>query len=202
MCGPCADHNTRNRGGSLVATRKRDDQDAIQKPAHPISALALVETVTAAQVFTENGLDSLIERIEKEARTTALDISTPKGRKEIASLAAKIAKSKTTLDRMGKELVSGWKEQAKKVDLERSRAWDRLEALQKEIRQPLTEWENADKDRIAAHEARLAQITQGAADITSQLADRSPGPDEQTASGIVGRQDRLAGVFGQGEAGH
>src|ERR1700729_269981 len=117
-------------------------------PAHPISALALVETVTAVQVFTENGLDSILERIEKEARTTALDISTPKGRKEIASLAHKIAKSKTALDKMGKDLVSGWKDKAKKVDAERARAWDRLEALQEETRQPLTEWENREKDRV------------------------------------------------------
>jgi colicin import membrane protein len=126
--------------------------------AHPVSALALIETVTAAEVFTERGLDSLIERIETEARTTALDISTAKGRKEIASLAAKIAKSKTALDRMGKELVSGWKDQAKKVDVERSRAWDRLEALQKEIRQPLTAWEDREKQRVADHEANIVTI--------------------------------------------
>jgi hypothetical protein len=138
---------------NLAHAQSHDDQTA-----HPISALALVETVTAVQVFSENGLDPLIERIEQEVRTTALDISTPKGRKEIASLAHKIAKSKTALDEMGKKLVAGWKDQAKKVDVERARAWDRLEGLQKEIRQPLTDWENRDKDRIAKHEAKLAEI--------------------------------------------
>jgi hypothetical protein len=131
---------------------------ATEQPGHPISALALVETVTAVEVFTENGLDPLIERIEQEARMIALDISTPKGRKEIASLAHKIAKSKTALDDMGKKLVAGWKDQAKKVDVERARAWDRLESLQKEIRQPLTDWENRDKQRIADHEANLVTI--------------------------------------------
>lgn len=126
--------------------------------AHPISALALVETVTAVEVFTEDGLDPILDRIETEVRSIALDISTDKGRKEIASVAHKIAKSKTALDKMGKDLVAGWKDNAKKVDIERARAWDRLEALQKEIRQPLTEWENRDKQRIADHEANLVTI--------------------------------------------
>jgi len=129
-----------------------------EKPAHPISALALVETVTAVDVFTENGLDPILDRIELEVRSIALDISSKKGREQVASLAHKVAKSKTTLDKLGKDLVSGWKEKAKKVDAERSRAWDRLEALQKEVRQPLTELENRDKQRIADHEARLVTI--------------------------------------------
>jgi colicin import membrane protein len=130
--------------------------------AHPVSALALVETVTAVEVFTESGLDPILERIATEARTLALDISTDKGRKEIASLAHKIAKSKTALDKLGKDLVAGWKDQAKKVDQERARAWGFLEALQKEIRQPLTEWEDREKTRVAAHEQRLASIENSA----------------------------------------
>jgi hypothetical protein len=137
------------------------NEDIIHKPAHPISALALVETVTASQVFIEKGLDPILTRIDTEARSLALDISTDKGRKEIASLAHKIAKSKTALDKLGKDLVAGWKDQAKKVDQERARAWDFLESLQKEIRQPLTEWEDREKDRVAKHEASLAEIAQG-----------------------------------------
>jgi hypothetical protein len=123
-----------------------------------MNQLVSIESLTPLQVFSDNGLDPLIEQIEREARSILLDISSEKGRKEVTSLALKIAKSKTALDKMGKDLVSGWKEQAKKVDVERARAWDRLEALQKEIRQPLTEWENRDKERIAKHEANLAEI--------------------------------------------
>lgn len=146
----------------MTAVAQALSEPATEKPAHPVSALALVETVTAVEVFSENGLDPILERIEKEARSTALDISTPKGRKEIASLAAKIAKSKTALDKLGKDLVAGWKDQAKKVDIERARAWDRLESLQKEIRQPLTEWENRDKERVATLEAALVEIAEAA----------------------------------------
>jgi hypothetical protein len=135
------------------------DEDLLPQ-AHPVSALALIEISTPAQIFMENDLDKIIERVEREARSIALDISTPSGRKEIASLAHKIARSKTTLDKAGKQLVAGWKEQAKKVDQERARAWDRLEALQNEIRKPLTEWENAEKQRIAKHEGELIVIAE------------------------------------------
>ena len=123
-----------------------------------MNELVLIENLKPAEVFVAGGLDTVIDLIEKEVRSHALDISTDAGRKHIASLAHKIARSKTALDKMGKDLVSGWKEQSKKVDLERARVWDRLEALQKEIRSPLTEWEDAEKARVARHEAGIARI--------------------------------------------
>ena len=143
------------------------DQELVQKPAQPVTALALIETMTAVQVFSENGLDPLIDRIERDTRTIVLDVSTKKGREQIASLSYMVAKSKTALDKMGQDLVADWKKNSKKVDAERARAWNRLEALQKEIRQPLTEWEDREKTRCGQHEARLAQIAQYATDVTA-----------------------------------
>jgi septal ring factor EnvC (AmiA/AmiB activator) len=120
--------------------------------------LVISKALDPVEIFTSNGLDPILERIKNETLSIALDMSTIKGRKEIASLAHKVAVSKTTLDKLGKDLVSGWKEKAKKVDVERARAWDRLETLQKQVRQPLTEWEDADKQRVTRHEANLAEI--------------------------------------------
>jgi colicin import membrane protein len=125
-----------------------------------MNELIALEKLTPMQVFNDGGIDPIIERIEQEARSTLLDISTKKGREEVKSLAYKIAQSKTALDKMGKDLVAGWKEQANRVDQERSRIWGRLEALQKEIRSPLTEWENKEKDRIAGHEMELVTLGQ------------------------------------------
>lgn len=124
--------------------------------------LIIIEKINALTVFTDGGLDPILEKIEKEAdaRAAILDISTPEGREEIASLAHKIARSKTALDKMGKDLVAAQKEALKKVDVERARAWNRLEAKQKAIRAPLTEWEDRNKDRIANHENALAEINQ------------------------------------------
>lgn len=147
-----------------------------------MSQLVAIEQLTPLQIFSNNGLDPLLEQIEKEARSFVLDISTEKGRKEVTSLAYKIAQSKTALDKMGKDLVAGWKEQAKKVDVERARAWDRLEALQKEIRQPLTDWENKEKERVAGHEAAVAEL-----EALGALPVNCP------ASEIQARLDKLAG---------
>jgi len=122
--------------------------------------LVAISGLNALTVFTDGGLDPIIEKIKKEVKAEVLDISTAEGRKRIASLAYKVAKSKTAIDEMGKTLVSGWKEQAKKVDVERARAWNELESLQKEIRAPLTEWEDKEKDRIANHENALAELSQ------------------------------------------
>jgi len=106
------------------------------------------QKLTALKVFDNGGAAKLIEDIEVEARRFVPDISTSKSRKEIASLAYKIARSKTALDKLGKDLVSDWKVKAKAVDLERKLIRDRLDALALEIRRPLTEWEESESRRI------------------------------------------------------
>ena len=121
--------------------------------------LALIEPKDALQVFsTPKGLDAVIDKIEAEVKTIDRDISTEKGRDNIRSIAFKLAKSKNALDKMGKDLTEEQRAIVTAVNAERSRAWDRMEALQAEIRKPLTDWENAEKDRVAAHEAGIAQI--------------------------------------------
>lgn len=140
------------------ATQVEVENDAPHAATPTGLEIVISKALSPVEVFTANGLDAILERIESETRSIVLDISSKKGREQIASLAHKIAKSKTALDAAGKELVAGWKESAKKVDAERSRGWDRLEALQKEVRQPLTEWEDAEKKRVADHEENLVRM--------------------------------------------
>jgi hypothetical protein len=118
--------------------------------------LAIVADLTAIQVFgDENTADKLIEDIENEVKSVVVDISTAKGRKEIASLAYKVAQSKTALDQLGKDLVADWKNKAKGVDKERKHIRDRLDALRDEVRQPLTEWEESEEKRISAEKLAI-----------------------------------------------
>ena len=123
-----------------------------------MNALAVIETLTPAIFSQEGGIDSMLSKLEADVRAVPTDISTPKGRKEVASIAFKVARSKTAFDEMGKELAADWKKQAKAVDQERARVWDRLEALQAEVRAPLTEWEEAEALRIADHEASIREM--------------------------------------------
>ena len=54
----------------------------------------------------QNGLDPFLEQIKKEIDSFVPDVTTKKGRDAIASMAYKVAKSKTALDDVGKELVA------------------------------------------------------------------------------------------------
>lgn len=125
-----------------------------------MNALVTIETLTPEVVFAPGGVDAIISKLEADVRSVKTDMSTEAGRKEIASLAYKVARSKTALDDMGKDLVSGLKAQAGKIDAERRVIRDRLDALKDEVRKPLTDWENADKERVAAHEQALAGMIQ------------------------------------------
>lgn len=124
----------------------------------PGSALALLPNYKPAELFAPGFIDPLIDRIKAEVRSIPTDISTDKGRKDLASLAHKIARSKTFIDQQRLALVSDEKKRLKAIDVEGARIWDELEALQAEVRKPLTDWENAEQERIEAHENLLAQF--------------------------------------------
>lgn len=106
------------------------------------------QDINPVEIFTSNGLDPLLERITAAVNEFDPDVTTPTGRKEIASLARKVASSKTFLDNAGKELVSDWKTKSKQVDAERKRMRDYLDELKEKARKPLTEWEVVEKARL------------------------------------------------------
>ncbi|KJJ61522.1 phage protein [Pseudomonas sp. 10B238] len=114
---------------------------------------------TAIQVFqAANGLDPYLQQIRAEIDAFVPDVSTKKGRDAIASIAHKVARSKTALDNVGKELVADLKEIPKKIDAERKRMRDTLDAWRDEVRAPLNEWEQAEVDRVAWHARRLEEL--------------------------------------------
>lgn len=121
-----------------------------------ITDLVVIEKANALAVFTnQEQLDPLIEAIEKEARGLVPDLSTKKGRDAIASMAHKVARSKTYIDNAGKDLVAELKALPKQIDESRRLVRERLDALKDEVRRPLTEWE-AEQERIKAEEAMNA----------------------------------------------
>ena len=121
-----------------------------------IMELVVIEKKNAMAVFTNNDqLDPLIELIEKEARSLVPDVTTKKGRDAIASMAHKVARSKTYIDNAGKDLVAELKALPKQIDESRRVVRERLDALKDEVRRPLTEWE-AEQERIKAEEAMNA----------------------------------------------
>lgn len=122
-------------------------------------------------LFDGSGMDSMLKSIEEKARSFDLDVTTEHGRKEIASVAYKVAKSKTAIDDAGKSLVEGIKKEAKLIDGERKKARDFLDGLKADIRKPLTEFENAEKERVAELEARIERLTTACLEIPETSAE-------------------------------
>ena len=106
----------------------------------------------------EGGAQSLFDRIAEQARSVVPDLSTDKGRKAIASMARKVASSKTAFDAHGKELKEQYTAITSKIDADRKLFRDQCDALRDEIRQPLTDWENAEKYRVEKHKADIEKI--------------------------------------------
>lgn len=128
-----------------------------------MTELVVIEPQNALAVFSEPGkLDPILERIASEVRTFVPDVSTAKGRKDIASLAYRVAQSKTYLDNLGKELVAEYKELPKRIDANRKLMRDSLDALKDEARAPLDAWEaeqaSIEAERQAAIEAEALRI--------------------------------------------
>ena len=118
-----------------------------------VTDLVVLEKSSAMAVFTNNEqLDPIIEKIEKEARSLVPYVTTKKGRDAIASMAYKVARSKTYIDNAGKDLVAELKALPNQIDESRRIVRERLDALKVEVRRPLTEWE-AEQERMVAEKA-------------------------------------------------
>lgn len=125
-----------------------------------VTDLVVIEKQNAMAVFTsKEQLDPILEKIETEARSLVPDLTTKKGRDAIASMAHKVARSKTYIDNAGKDLVAELKALPKQIDESRRIVRERLDALKDEVRRPLTEWE-AEQDRIKAEEEMNARHTE------------------------------------------
>lgn len=122
-----------------------------------ITDLVVIEPVNALAVFkSADQIEDILQKVEREVMSFVPDVTTAKGRKEIASLAYKVAQTKTYLDGLGKDLVAELKEIPKLIDSNRKTVRDRLDELKEKARQPLTDYE-AEQGRIKQEEeARIA----------------------------------------------
>lgn len=123
-----------------------------------MNQLTVIQTMSPQDIFTSGNLDTILGKISEEVKAHPVDISTNAGREEIKSLAYKIARSKTFLDDLGKKLGEEARVKLNAINAERKKACDHLDNLKEDFRKPLTEWENAEKNRVADHEKYLKNI--------------------------------------------
>ncbi|MGE4817047.1 hypothetical protein AB8992_08035 [Yersinia enterocolitica] len=116
----------------------------------------VIEAKNALAVFTQpDHIESILQQVEKEVNSFVPDVSTKKGRDAIASLGLKVAKTKTYLDGLGKDLVTEYKEVPKKIDASRKTVRDRLDALKEKVLLPKLEFE-AEQERLKLEAERIA----------------------------------------------
>lgn len=105
-------------------------------PENPVAVL------TDAKTYSE-----FYAKMKAETDAFVPDISTVKGRGEIAALAYKVTRTKTAIDAAGKKLNEEAREKINAVDASRRKIREELDALADAVRKPLTEWEAAEDER-------------------------------------------------------
>lgn len=146
--------------------------------------IAVLENTEIQLAFTSpNGIDILLEKVRKEAASEVPDLTTKKGRDRIASLAYKVSKTKTLVDDYGKELVAEEKKRLALIDADRKKWRDECDKLRDEIRKPLTDWEQAESDRVQRHKDAIQQLR--------GLAPQAMGANSETIIGLIAQAESV-----------
>lgn len=168
--------------------------------------LAVPEEKVLALIFADQAqADALFERVKAAAMSEAPDLSTAAGRKRIASLAYKVAQTKSAVDAAGKQLGDEARKQIAAIDATRRELREKFDALKADVRRPLDEWEAAEEAKAEAIASTLAKITVGDAnpsmapeairDRIAEVETAAAGPDcgwgdraeiaQATAAGVL-----------------
>lgn len=119
-------------------------------------------------------MEQLLQAVRERIGSFDRPVTTEAERKEVASVAYKIARTKTAIDTVGKDLVASAKAEIKKVDAARKQARDTLDGWKEQVRAPLTAWE---QQREKAAEA-IGRITE---------AGNNPGTTTEEIKAIMER---------------
>ena len=121
--------------------------------------LALIEPATALSIVADGEkFNQFYEKIKAETDAFVPNLATVTSRKEIASLAYKVARTKTALDDAGKSLTEEARLTITAVDKSRREIRSRLDALRDEVRKPLTDWENKEEERKSTIRATVVRL--------------------------------------------
>lgn len=136
--------------------------------------LVTVEEISADNapaIYVAGGLRRFIEAAKAQVLGEVPELTTRKGRERIASLAAQVSRSKTAVEKPGRDYLKRLKEMPKVVEGELREFVQEMDALRDQVRQPLNEWEAADIARRDRHTDRidwLRNLDDGLAELSAQ----------------------------------
>ncbi|MGX0957432.1 chemotaxis protein histidine kinase CheA [Pseudomonas viridiflava] len=133
----------------------------------------------APAIYVTGGLNQFLQAVTAEVTAEVPDLTTRKGRERIASLAAKVSKSKAAVEKPGRDYLKRLKEMPKVVETELREFVTKMDALRDATRQPLTDWEKAEDARVDAHNEGIQRLkdmavfeaTPTAAHVAKVIAD-------------------------------
>ncbi|UIN53581.1 hypothetical protein [Pseudomonas kribbensis] len=117
-----------------------------------------INAENAPAIYVAGGLGQFFEAVQAEVTAEVPDLTTRKGRERIASLAAKVSKSKTAVEKPGRDYLKRLKEMPKVVEAELRDFVNKMDALRDATRQPLTDWEQKELARTDAHVDAIQRI--------------------------------------------
>lgn len=135
-------------------------------------AIEEISEANAPAIYVAGGLQQFIDLVKGEVLGEVPDLKTRKGRERIASLAAKVSKSKTAVEKPGRDYLRRLKEMPKIVEAELREFVTKMDALRDETRRPLTEWEAAEDARIDRHNDTINRMKDLAAELSPLDAEQ------------------------------
>jgi len=137
-----------------------------KKPVEITTTTELVprDELDTAVLFEPEVLDAVLGKVRDKVIEVERDVSTPKGRKAVASLAHAVSRVKVAIDKRGKDRVA-------LINAGRKTSKEMLTNLRDYAREPLTEWEAAEKKRLEAE--RIEKEKREAAELLAAEIDQA-----------------------------
>jgi hypothetical protein len=104
-------------------------------------------------------LDAYLTSLRPLVEPSELDLSTKAGRDRIVAKAASVRSRKAAFEKTKLGLTEHWRTQTAKVNATGKAIAERMDELAKEVRAPVTAWEEADKARQAEADRIIADLT-------------------------------------------
>jgi colicin import membrane protein len=123
--------------------------------------LAVIETTPeyVMTIFTtQGGTKEIVDKIKKQVESEVFDVTTPKGRERIGSVARQIGSSKKRLEEAAMAITEDWRTKTNLVNAEKKYVSTELDLLRDAVLAPRVAFENLEKQRVEEHECMLSRI--------------------------------------------
>ena len=138
------------------------------------SELALLDVVSVNTALTdESAQKSFLDGLRQKANEFEADLTSVKGRKEIASFAHKVGRCKSAISHEKERLNADHKEAIAGNNSAAKLLTQEIQGIQDQVRKPLTDWENKEKLRLENLQNAIRKIQECISQIPMMTLDNN-----------------------------